>query len=301
MMKKHYLILNILAVAASTAGYYYFASRTPTSTGGETFAAVKIDQKANLSETTAVTIKSDESSSETSTWPETLMVGQQLEKKNEAQNKSKEQSTDATAAPAITPEQIEQARLETNLSPRNYEFPEVTQWGDGSYTIAIPQGAPLPNQAGTKLLKQAEPSPDQPANRISAAGDLVKIKYAMYKWSTGELVESSDQQLNGQPLRITAGYHVPRKFSANNLQKAHGLEQGAFADYMAKTNDTRNVQPHPNANGVVPEYLSEAVIGSRTGERYQVVFQAGMADLPSQFDRQDGYVLVVDVLDVGGT
>lgn len=46
----------------------------------------------------------------------------------------------------------------------------------------------------------------------------------------------------------------------------------------------------------VPAFLNSAIMGSQVGERYQVVFEAGMKDLPNYLDPNDAYVLVVDIV-----
>jgi len=46
----------------------------------------------------------------------------------------------------------------------------------------------------------------------------------------------------------------------------------------------------------IPEYLAKSLLGRRLGEKMQVVFPAGMDDLPEYLDQSDAYVLVMEIL-----
>lgn len=46
----------------------------------------------------------------------------------------------------------------------------------------------------------------------------------------------------------------------------------------------------------VPDYLSKSLLGRNLGDRIQVVFEAGMEDLPGYLDNSDAYVLVIDLI-----
>lgn len=132
----------------------------------------------------------------------------------------------------------------TTIVQNDFSFPEVAE-ANGGFELTIPDG----------------PAPEFPARRELAAGtgstigfgDPVVLKYSMFSWSTGELVESTDD--------------FDQAFSVDA-----GLSQG------------------------IPEYLSSSLPGRNVGDRLQLVFNAGMEDLPSYLDNTDAYVLVVDLL-----
>ena len=48
--------------------------------------------------------------------------------------------------------------------------------------------------------------------------------------------------------------------------------------------------------GSVPQFLSQSLLGRRIGDQLQIVFAKGMEDLPEYLDKNDAYVLVVDLL-----
>ncbi|WP_163836084.1 hypothetical protein [Spartinivicinus ruber] len=88
-------------------------------------------------------------------------------------------------------------------------------------------------------------------------GDTVAIKYNMYSWKSGKKVESTQDQFGG-PLELVVG-----------------SKKGQVT---------------------IPKFLNNTIMGSRVGERYQVVFETGMKDLPNYLDKDDAYILVVDIV-----
>ena len=46
-------------------------------------------------------------------------------------------------------------------------------------------------------------------------------------------------------------------------------------------------------NSNVPEYLVDALLGKKRGEKMQVVFKPNMGDLPDNLNSDDAYILVV--------
>lgn len=138
---------------------------------------------------------------------------------------------------------VETLGTRTILS-NDFDFPQVTEVADG-FQVTIPEG----------------PLPDFPARRVLSAGtgnaitfgDPVVLKYSMYSWATGALVESSDDF--DEAVTIVAG-----------------------------------------ATDGVPEYLSSSVLGRNVGDRLEIIFEAGMADLPDYLDNTDAYVVVLDLM-----
>ena len=46
----------------------------------------------------------------------------------------------------------------------------------------------------------------------------------------------------------------------------------------------------------IPEYLATSLLGRQIGDKLEIVFQHNMDDLPSYLDKNDAYVLVVEIL-----
>ncbi len=46
----------------------------------------------------------------------------------------------------------------------------------------------------------------------------------------------------------------------------------------------------------VPEYLSHSLLGRKVGDKMQIVFEAGMEDLPEYLDDSDAYILIVELI-----
>lgn len=79
------------------------------------------------------------------------------------------------------------------------------------------------------------------------------LKYKMYSWSIGEMIESTDNL--DEPITVRAG-----------------VTEG------------------------IPEYLSKSLPGRNIGDKFQIVFESGMDDLPDFFDQSDAYIVVVDLI-----
>jgi len=126
----------------------------------------------------------------------------------------------------------------------NFDFPEiVARYGIKSMTITK---GPLPDQAALRSLSAG-------SGPSVGLGDAVVLRYDMFSWSTGKLVESSSE-LEG-PYAVKAG------LSDN-----------------------------------IPEYLSKSLLGRTLGETVQIVFPAGMEDLPGDLDPADAHVMVVELM-----
>lgn len=126
----------------------------------------------------------------------------------------------------------------------DFAFPEVAE-ANGVVNVEIPSG-PKPAFPARRTLSAG-------GGNTIAFGDPVVLKYNMYSWSTGELVESTDNF--DEPLTIRAG-----------------LTEG------------------------IPDYLTNSLLGRKIGDRLQVIFQAGMEDLPEYLDNTDAYVVVLDLI-----
>jgi hypothetical protein len=153
------------------------------------------------------------------------------------QNTAIESTTDSSI-PVTSPAES------TNLVSNNFTFPEVSEI-NGDVQITIPSG-PAPEFSARSLLKSGQ-------GNLIGFSDPVVLKYKMYNWSSGELVENSD-----------------------NLEDPVTVRAGLI--------------------GVVPQFLSKSLLGRRIGDQLQVVFASSMEDLPEYLDKDDAYVLVVDLL-----
>ena len=164
--------------------------------------------------------------------------------------------TDATntSPEVLTPVDVPAANLVTGAAKAggdpmaedgsDFNFPEVVA-RNGTMTLTIPDG-PLPDQSARRSLSAG-------GGPSIEFGDAVVLKYDMFSWTTGELVESSSQ-LEG-PYAVKAG-----------------------------------------VSDNIPEYLAKSLLGRALGEKVQIVFPAGMEDLPSNLDPADAYVLVVELM-----
>lgn len=76
----------------------------------------------------------------------------------------------------------------------DFAFPAVTDTGDGA-GIEVPEG-PAPEFSDRRTVSKG-------AGNVIKFGDPVVLKYNMYSWSTGELVDSTDTL--DEPLTILAG------------------------------------------------------------------------------------------------
>lgn len=155
------------------------------------------------------------------------------------QNTTNAPTTDSSI-PVTSPAQSNE------LVSNNFTFPEVSEI-DGDVQVTIPSG-PAPEFSARSLLKSGQ-------GNLIGFGDPVVLKYKMYSWSTGELVENSDTLED--PVTIRAGLI-----------------------------------------GGVPQFLSKSLPGRRIGDQLQIVFASGMEDLPEYLDKDDAYVLVVDLLQI---
>lgn len=136
-------------------------------------------------------------------------------------------SGDSNTAAPITETQIDvsQASLVTSASKfsggsnlrssRDFRFPEVVSQ-NGSFSMSIPNGM----------------TPKFPARRKVASGngqviqfsDPVSLKYDMFSWSTGELVDSSAQYDEAHIVKsgVTDGVAVPDYLAKSLLGRSLG-------------------------------------------------------------------------------
>ena len=140
--------------------------------------------------------------------------------------------------PAATPAQ-------SNVMVSNdFTFPVTTET-DGDVQVTIPSGS-APEFSARRLLKSGQ-------GNVIQFGDPVVLRYKMFSWNSGEIVENTDT--SGEPVAVRAGL----------------------------TDDA-------------PQFLSKSLLGRRVGDQLQIVFENGMEDLPDYLDKNDAYVLVVDLL-----
>ena len=127
-----------------------------------------------------------------------------------------------------------------------FAFPDVQLVdGDSVGTVTVP-GGDLPVFSARRTLSAG-------TGDVVAFGDPVQLKYSMYSWTSGALVESTNDF--DEAIIINAG-----------------VTQG------------------------VPAFLSSTVLGRNKGETVQIVYEAGMDDLPAYLDQEDAYVMVLQVL-----
>ena len=117
--------------------------------------------------------------------------------------------------------------------------------GDSVGTVTVP-GGDLPVFSARRTLSAG-------TGDVVAFGDPVQLKYSMYSWTSGALVEST-----------------------NDFDEAIIINAGVTEG--------------------VPAFLSSTVLGRNKGETVQIVYEAGMDDLPAYLDQEDAYVMVLQVL-----
>lgn len=140
-----------------------------------------------------------------------------------------------------TPQPTTQAQP---LADNDFTFPAITET-NGSVVVAVPEG-PLPTFSARRTLSNGTGS-------VVSFGDPVVVRYSMYSWSSGELVETTDAF--DEPITVQAG-----------------VTEG------------------------IPDYLSKSLLGRNIGDQLQLVFEAGMSDLPEYLDNSDAYILVVNLI-----
>lgn len=127
-----------------------------------------------------------------------------------------------------------------------FAFPDVQLVdGDSVGTVTVP-GGDLPVFSARRTLSAG-------TGDVVAFGDPVQLKYSMYSWTSGALVEST-----------------------NDFDEAIIINAGVTEG--------------------VPAFLSSTVLGRNKGETVQIVYEAGMDDLPAYLDQEDAYVMVLQVL-----
>ncbi len=150
-----------------------------------------------------------------------------------------------------------------------FEFPEVTKVGD-DYQVNIDSSQPAPEWSYNRRLEEFDiEAPAGKEGRVVKHGEVVKLKFKMIQWSTGEVVDSS----GSYPVEIAAG-----------------MNESEQADLLTSLNQSVII--------TVPKYLSESVVGAEAGNCQQIVFSANMIDLPDMFNSKDGYVLITHIENV---
>lgn len=145
---------------------------------------------------------------------------------NQNQNAVDASPTD-TSIPVTNPAQSNE------LVSNNFTFPDVSEIGS-DVQITTPSG-PAPEFSTSRILKSGQ-------GNLIGFGDPVVLKYKMYSWSSGELVENSDNLED--PVTVRAGLigGVPQFLSQSLLGRrisdqlqvvfASGMED--LPEYLAK-------------------------------------------------------------------
>lgn len=144
-------------------------------------------------------------------------------------------------------------------------LPKVTDTlTEGLYPVIIPND-PKPVQTYSQTLK-----PGSTESKRAEIGDIVSIHFQVVSWESGETREATRQLVN-DPIQVEAGL--------DNAAVMRGAVQ-------------------PKCSIIVPQHLSNALVGTVAGERKLVIFPENTADLPVHLAREDAYALVVDVVAV---
>lgn len=147
----------------------------------------------------------------------------------------------------VTPDGISQ-------TGNDFSFPDLLNKGDGSWVMVI-KDEPIPNKPSRRELVTGE-------GEVAELGDTVAIRYDMFSWSTGELVDST-RNSDAQSLDVVIGDLV--------------------------------------SGNMVPAELNNALLNRTQGTRLQVIFPQLMPDLPQQYNAFDAYILIVDIDEVKET
>lgn len=148
----------------------------------------------------------------------------------------------------------------------DYALPTVIRQDDGSMALMI-NDAPLPSMSSRQELEPGE------GGRITRIGDRVQFRFDMFSWSTGELVASTHQMaLRGD---VSTAPVTPNP---------EGTDSALVITLGDRVDGTQ-----------VPLVLHNALLNRREKAKLQVVFERRMNDLPSLYDSNDAYVLIVDI------
>lgn len=122
-------------------------------------------------------------------------------------NSGSSDSADSTGSADSTPQ------VDSNLVANDFTFPEIAE-ANGVVDIEAPTG-PLPTFPARRTLTAGSGS-------AVGFGDPVVVRYSMYSWSTGELVESTDSF--DEPVTLRAGVNegVPEYLSNSLLGRNVG-------------------------------------------------------------------------------
>jgi len=144
-------------------------------------------------------------------------------------------------------------------------LPIVGEAVDGLYQVTSPEG-PKPTASYSQLLKSNEGA----ATKKAKTGDVVAIHFQVVSWESGKTSEAT-RKLVEKPIEVEAGL---------------------------KTDDIMSGKVSPKRSVIVPEFLSQALVGTAAGDRKLVIFPSNTKDLPVHLKQSDAYALVVDVIEV---
>lgn len=148
-------------------------------------------------------------------------------------------------------------------APDGTRLPKVTALDNGLYDVTIPND-PKPTKSYVHSLND-----NDTILKRAQQGDLVSIHFQVVSWDHQETREAT-KNLTTKPIKVEAG-----------LDNA-SLMRGAVA----------------KSNIIVPQHLSDALVGCAPGDRKLVIFPQNTPDLPVHLPREDAYALVVDIVDV---
>lgn len=139
--------------------------------------------------------------------------------------------------------QMQQLPASVALDGNDFTFPAVT---DANGTTSVSPQGPVPNFSARRTLTAG-------TGQTIAFGDPVVLRYTMHAWSTGELVESSDDFVD--PVVIRAGFtgNSPEYLSKSLLGRRIG--ERVQVVLRAGTEDLPNGFDTNNAYVVVAELL----------------------------------------------
>lgn len=134
----------------------------------------------------------------------------------------------------------------TNDNAADFKFPAIDA-ANGGFSMVIP-GSPAPEFAARRTIVEG-------GGQTIGFGQPVILKYDMFSWTDGSLVDSSSQ-----------------------FAEAHTVTAGVTDDFP------------------IPEYIAKSFLGRSLGDVVQVVIPKGTEDLPDYLDKNDAYVLVMEMM-----
>jgi len=121
---------------------------------------------------------------------------------------------------------------EVSAVSNDYMFPSI-EAGDAGFAMTIPNGA-LPGFSNRRTIEAG-------TGATIGYGDVVNIKYDMFSWATGEMVESTNQLGGDLALQLTDNAAIPNYLKESILgRKAGEKMQVVFEASMEDLPDYMN-------------------------------------------------------------